>query len=173
MPVLRPAEPADVPVLARFAAESYVETFVRGFGIPYPEADLAGFLERTCSEAAFTAMLADPPTDVRLLTDLWGVAAYAVSGRAGLPHLEVSPGDGEIKRFYIRPDRQGSGLAAAALEELLRDLDPDGDRTLWLSVWEGNARAQRFYARYDFREVGRYDYPVGAWIDVDFIYRRG
>jgi diamine N-acetyltransferase len=173
MPVLAPAVPADAADLAAFAADQYVETFVRGFAIPYPPAELARFLEETCGEAAFARMIADPTADVRLLRDGQGVAAYAVSGPAGLPHPDVSASDGEIKRFYVRPDLQGAGLARAALEELLRDLDPKGRRTLWLSVWEGNHRAQRFYARYGFREVGDYPYPVGDWIDRDLIWRRG
>ena len=173
MPVLRPAIPEDVADLARFAQEMYVDTFVRGFGIAYPEADLDAFLAETCSPEAFAAMAADPAYDVRLLRDAAGVAAYAVAGPPSLPHPDVRPAHGEIKRFYLRPDQQSSGLARAALEELLRDLDPEGRRTLWLSVWEGNVRAQRFYARYGFEKAGTYDYPVGAHIDLDFIYRRG
>ena len=173
MPVLAPATAADAPDLAAFAAEQYVETFIRGFAIPYPPADLDGFLRETCGAQAFARMIGDPATDVRLRRDERGIAAYAVSGPAGLPHPDVRPGDGEIKRFYVRPDLKGSGLAPAALVELVAELDPHGRRPLWLSVWEGNLRAQRFYGRYGFGEVGAYDYPVGAWVDRDLIFRRG
>ena len=173
MPVLAPATAADARDLARFAAEQYVETFVRGFAIPYPADDLERFLDETCGVDAFARMIEDAATDVSLLRDGVGVAAYAVSGPAALPHPDVRAGDGEIKRFYVRPDLKGSGLARAALDELLLDLDPHRRRTLWLSVWEGNLRAQRFYARYGFDEVGTYPYPVGGWIDRDLIYRRG
>ena len=172
-PVLRPAEPQEAAALAAFAARSYVETFVEGFGIAYAPADLAAFLAQACSPAAFDAMIADPAQDVRVRTDAQGVAAYAVSGPVGLPHPDVRPEHGEIKRFYLRPDLQGAGLAGAALAELLRDLDPRGDRPLWLSVWEGNLRAQRFYARRGFVEVGEHAYSVGRHMDRDLIWRRG
>lgn len=171
--MLRRAAPGDAPALAAFAARSYVETFVEGFGIDYPPEDLAAYLEHACSPAAFAGMIADPALDVRLRTDGAGVAAYAVSGPAELPHPDVRPGHGEIRRLYVRPDLQGAGLAAAALDDLLRDLDPHGDRPLWLSVWEGNARAQRFYARRGFRPVGEHAYPVGRHLDRDLILRRG
>ena len=173
MPVLAPATPADAADLAAFAAEQYVETFVRGFAIPYPPADLRRFLHETCGAGAFARMIGDPATSVRLRRDAGGIAAYAVSGVAGLPHPDVRAGDGEIKRFYVRPNHKGSGLAREALDELLADLDPHRRRTLWLSVWEDNVRAQRFYARYGFEEVGEYAYPVGDWLDRDLIYRRG
>lgn len=172
-PLLRPAAQDDGPALAAFAARSYVETFVEGFGIAYAPEDLAAYLDHACSPAAFAAMIADPAADVRLRTDGEGIVAYAVSGPAALPHPDVQRWHGEIRRFYLRPDAQGAGLAGAALDELLRDLDPLGDRPVWLSVWEGNLRAQRFYARRGFREVGEHAYPVGRHLDRDLIWRRG
>ena len=173
MPVLNPAEPRDAHALARFAAKSFVDTFVHGFGVPYPPEDLQAFLAKSASPAVFAGLIADPARDVRLLRDARGIAAYAVSGPAALPHPDAAPEHAEIARFYLRGDRQGSGLAGAALGELLADLDPNGDRPVWLSVWSGNLRAQRFYARHGFRHVGECDYPVGRFIDHDFVWRRG
>ena len=172
-PLLRPAAPEMAAALSAFAAKSYVETFVEGFAIPYAPEDLAAYLDHACSPAAFAALIADPAHDVRLRTDGKGIVAYAVSGPAGLPHPDVRPTHAEIARFYVRLDAQGAGLAAAALAELLRDLDPHGDRPVWLSVWEGNLRAQRFYARHGFREVGEHGYPVGRHVDRDLVWRRG
>ncbi len=177
VPLLRPAAPADAAALAAFAAECFVETFVRGFAIPYSPADLTFFLEETSSPAAFSRMIADPATDVRLREDAAGLALYTVTAPPALPHADVRPRDAEIKRFYLRADLKGAGLAAPALEETLDRLDPGwrmgAGRPIWLSVWSGNLRAQRFYARYGFAQVGDYAFPVGAQLDHDFIFRRG
>ena len=46
-----------------------------------------------------------------------------------------------------------------------------GARALYLSVFIDNHRAQRFYARYGFEAVGRYDFMVGTHADEDIIMR--
>ena len=37
-----------------------------------------------------------------------------------------------------------------------------GARQLWLGVWERNARAIRFYAKWGFTDVGRHDFVLGT-----------
>lgn len=41
-----------------------------------------------------------------------------------------------------------------------------------MGVWSGNHKAQRFYRAYGFDKVGEYGFPVGAWTDHEFIFRR-
>ncbi|MDY6925211.1 MAG: GNAT family N-acetyltransferase, partial [Pseudomonadota bacterium] len=36
-----------------------------------------------------------------------------------------------------------------------------------------NAKAQAMYAARGFEKVGEYQYPVGDWLDDEFILRRG
>lgn len=159
--ILRPATAADTDALARFATRSYTETFLQDFPISYPPEDLELFLDETRSPRAFARYITDPAYDVRLLVDDDGIAAYTLTSAASLSHPDVRPDHGEILHFYLRRDRQGTPLAAAALAELLCALDPDGDRPIWLSVWEGNLRATRFYARHAFRKVGEHSFTVG------------
>ena len=59
------------------------------------------------------------------------------------------------------------------MDEVPAWLACDGPRPVWLGVWSGNGRAQRFYGRYGFSQVGDYDYPVGETRDHEFILRRG
>lgn len=170
--LLRPARPEDLPALSRFAAASFRETFVKGFAIPYPADDLATYLDHACSERTFARRMAEPRVHVLIAEDGGEVDGYAVAGPVELAHPDARPQDGEIHRFYARAGLQGAGWAARAWDEVLHALDPRGDRRLWLSVWSGNLRAQRFYARRGFTHAGEHDYPVGRHVDMDFIYRR-
>ena len=42
----------------------------------------------------------------------------------------------------------------------------------WIGVWSGNEKAIRLYGHYGFRPVGEYKFPVGDWLDDEFILRR-
>ena len=57
---IRPATAADIPQLSVLGGRTFVETFVDGFGIPYPPADLAAFIEEAFGEASIAANLANP-----------------------------------------------------------------------------------------------------------------
>ena len=46
-----------------------------------------------------------------------------------------------------------------------------GAEQLFLSVFVDNHRAQRFYARYGFEQVGTYAFMVGDHADEDLIMR--
>jgi ribosomal protein S18 acetylase RimI-like enzyme len=47
-----------------------------------------------------------------------------------------------------------------------------GAQTLWLGVWERNHRAQRFYAKHGFVDVGSHDFLVGKDRQTDRIMVR-
>ena len=172
-PKIRRATRADERTLAQISEETFVETFVEGFGVPYPPADLAAFVEDAHSRAAFLKMLADPAKKLWLAEAPGGRAVgYAVAGPCKLPHPDVGSADAEISRLYLRNEAQGSGLGRRLLETVLAGVDPNRTRSLWLSVWEGNDRAQAFYARYGFEVVGEWAFPVGKTLDRDLIMRR-
>ena len=97
---------------------------------------------------------------------------YAHAGPCSLPHQDVTPDCGELKRLYIRPEVQNGGVGAALMQAALHWLEAPG-RTLWIGVWSQNFGAQRFYARHGFHKAGEYEFPVGKTRDHEFILRRG
>jgi GNAT superfamily N-acetyltransferase len=171
--VIRLAEPEDAPALSSLGVETFLDTFVRGFGLAYPETDLQPFLAASYAPEAYARMIADPALRVWIAEHEGAAVAYATAGENALPHPEAQPGEGELKRLYLRREAQGSGLAVRLFEATMAWLDPAGDRRTWIGVWSGNLRAQRFYARYGFAKVGEYDYRVGNSVDHEFIFRRG
>ncbi|MCW5580679.1 MAG: GNAT family N-acetyltransferase [Luteimonas sp.] len=175
-PGIRRAVPADAETLSDLAARTFTETF----GHLYPPQDLASFLREAYAPDRQRMILSHPDYAVWLLEQdacpgegRKGVAiGHVAAGPCGLPHPDVAPGDGEIKRLYLLRGHQNGGhggrLMQAALDWLLRD----GPRTLWVGVWSGNFGAQRFYGRYGFAKAGQYLFPVGATRDLEFILRR-
>ena len=169
---LLPATPRDAADLSKFGRRSFVETFVEDLGVPYPEADLATFFDEGFTEAAFAGLIADRDAAVWIARRDGQVCAYAVGGPLSLPHPEGRARERELKRFYLARDLQGSGAATTMMSAVAPWLAPFPAARIWLGVWSGNLRAQRFYARHGFHKVGEYEYPVGATRDLEFIMRR-
>ena len=169
---IRLARPGDAELLSRLGWKTFLDTFVRGFAMPYPPEDLESFFAASYAPERFAAALADPASRAWIAEQGGEAVGFATAGPAGLPHPDVAAQDGELKRLYLREAAKGSGLAARLMDGALAWLDRDRERTLWLGVWSGNLRAQRFYARYGFETAGEYRFAVGATLDHEFIMRR-
>jgi ribosomal protein S18 acetylase RimI-like enzyme len=171
-PVIRAATTADAEVLAELSERTFLETFVTdGFRIPYPTDDLAVFLEEVYSIEVTHQRLADPRHWWEI-AEIDGIAvAFCEVGPATMPHDDCKPKHGEIRRLYVAKEAQGLGLGTALLERALARMD-ETPGPQWLSVWSGNEKAQKLYRCYGFDKVGEYGFPVGAWRDHEFIFRR-
>lgn len=171
--MLRLATPADVPALAALKLACFRETFLEGFGIPYPPADLAQFETDSYGEARVATEIADGTHATWVCADARGdLLAYAHCGPSKLPHPEVTNRSGELYQLYVRGSAQGMGLGRRLLSTSLDWLAAEYPGPQWLGVWSGNDRAQAVYAAQGFRKVGDYHFMVGAHRDAEFIFRR-
>lgn len=166
-PLIRRARADDAAVLALLGHETFAATF----GHLYPARDLAPFLAATYTPETFHRFL-DDPLQALWIAEVKGKAVgYAHAGPCALPHPEVTPSCGELKRLYVHGSAQGHGLGhdllAASLAWLTRPA-----RDLWIGVWSENIGAQRLYARHGFVKAGEYAFVVGATRDREFILRR-
>lgn len=168
-PIIRRATPADTETLSRIGAETFSETFAH----LYPPADLAAFLSYAYGPARIAADLADPARAMWVIEKEGEIVGYALAGPCDLPHEDVTPACGELKRLYVLKAHQGGGTGSCLLATVLDWLEQDGPRPLWIGVWSENLGAQRLYARMGFEKVGEYLFPVGKTQDREFILRRG
>lgn len=165
---IRRATGDDAAVLAELGTATFVETF----GHLYSPEDLQAFLDESHTVEAYAKVLANPDYALWIAERDGAAIGYAQAGRCGLPHADVQPDDGELKRLYVRAGTQGGGTGRALMDAAMAWLLRDGPRPLWISVWSENLGAQRFYARYGFAFAGEYEFVVGAQRDREFMYRR-
>ena len=168
----RRAGPADVDALKRLGCETFRETFLDGFAIPYPPDDLASFMAANYTQAAFARKLAGARQATWIAERDGTALAYANAGPCHLPHPDVRPEHIELNRLYVLRAAQGLGLGRQLLETALGWMEAQGPGPLWLGVWSGNLKAQALYARHGFSRVGEYEFPVGTWRDHEFILKR-
>lgn len=171
---IRPARSEDAAALGALGRQTFVDTFVTGFGIPYPADDLAAFLDASFSPDATTTRLKEPGAAWWVAeSDDGALLAFANAGPNTLPHPEARASHSELRRLYVGRNAQGMGLGTRLLTASLEWMEAHGDGPLWIGVWSGNAKALKLYAAHGFEIAGTYQYPVGRWRDDEFILRRG
>jgi diamine N-acetyltransferase len=161
----RDAGLGDASTLSALGRQTFVETF----GHLYTPENLAAFLTNH-NEEKWREELSDPAFAVRLGEAGGEAAAYAKLGPPSLP-FEVKGPTVELRQFYVLKPWHGSGAATDLMQWVLDEARQRGAEELYLSVFVDNHRARRFYERYGFEAVGRYDFMVGTHADEDIIMR--
>jgi len=80
--------------------------------------------------------------------EIVGVTAYCPCSGDDLPDA------GEIRVFYIHPDRQGQGLGRRMMQNVLTALRADGCKDIVLWVFKDNRNARAFYEKMGFTADG-------------------
>ena len=162
----RSAVDADAAVLAAFARDTWLATFGH---LPYPDDDLRNYLTEKYGEAVQRAEIADANVRYQLALRDEAIVGYCMMGELEMP---VDDDAGlELHRLYVDESVKGAGVAATLMDDCIAWARGRGARALYLSVWENNLRAQRFYRRYGFEHCGEWKFMVGNHADRDLIFR--
>ena len=172
---VRIAVPTDAAGLARLAAL----TFPLACTPQTPEAEKAAFIAAHLGEASFRDYLADPTHTVLVAVDeeSGDPVGYTmlVEGEPGDPDvaavLRLRP-TVELSKMYVDPARHGTGTADRLMTAALDAARGTGAAGAWLGVSEENARANGFYARHGFEQVGRKLFHLGDRWEHDFVRER-
>ncbi len=164
----RPTVTTHGGALNAMAQRCFVETFAH----LYCERDLKSFLASAYGPDGLRKDLADLRFDWRVATSGGQVVGYVKTGPLGLPAPDPLPGALELKQMYVLKDWQGAGIAAELMEWAIARVGERGAPELYLSVFDHNHRAKRFYTRYGFADVGPCTFRVGDQIDDDRMWRR-
>lgn len=148
-------------------AELAAATFRDAFGSENDDADLALHLARSYGFAQQTAELAHPAITTLLAFADGELAGYAQL-RPGLPPPCVTAARPiELWRFYVARPWQGLGVAQTLMAATVDAARQRRGAVLWLGVWERNPRAQAFYRKSGFTDVGSQVFLVGTDAQTD------
>ena len=167
--VIRRGVAGDAPMLAALGARTFIETF----GADNTPEDMATYVGHAYGVEQQRAELALPDA-IFLIAELDGTpAGYAYLRQAPPPAHITDPAPGqpglavEIARFYVDAPWQGRGIAQALMDAALGEAMRRGATTVWLGVWERNARAIRFYAKRGFHDIGVQPFKLGNDLQHD------
>jgi len=166
---IRRCEARDAEALALVGQATFLETYAG-------DLDAADILAHCRAEHA-AERYAGWLRDSRYL--LW--IAEAAAGQAPVGYAVVapsSPDDGfpaedlELKRIYVLHRLHGSGIGARLMAAAIAAAQANAAPRLLVGVYDGNARALAFYARYGFKPAGIRKFRVGANIHDDPVLAR-
>ena len=165
---IRPGESRDAESLAALAGRTFEETFADA---NHP-ADMALHLSRTYGKAQQERELAAPEMGT-LVAEQDGVLVGFAQLRSGpAPACVAGPKPIELLRFYVDRPWQGQGLAQRLMAAVVQEAVGRGAGTLWLGVWERNERAQGFYRKCGFADVGTQPFVLGTDRQTDRVMSR-
>lgn len=163
------AKPEDAEAIAMFANGSFTDTF----GHIYDPADLSAFLADWNPPERVRAQIGDAGHDIALVRgDAGAILGYVKMGPVefDLPPEQPTDDAVELHQLYVAEAAKGTGVAAALMEWGIA-WARERASILYLSVFTENHRAQAFYRRYGFYDVGRNEFRVGNHIDEDRFFR--
>jgi diamine N-acetyltransferase len=159
---------ADAALLSELGARTFSETFAADNA---PE-DLAAYVATSFNLAQQTSELEDPGSSF-LIAEVNGQAAGYAKLHDGEPEKGVEGAKPiELVRLYVSRDWLGRGVGEQLMRACIDEARQTGHETLWLGVWERNARAQAFYRKWNFRAVGEHMFQLGADLQRDILMER-
>lgn len=167
-PRVRIAAEKDAVLLAELAERTFREAFADDTS----DDDMVLHCARSYGADIQSRELADPRYTY-LIAEVEGRAAGFALVRAGpAPACVTGPSPVEIQRFYVDAPFQGTGVAQALMDSCDDEAHRRGAMTVWLGVFERNAKARRFYEKCGFRDVGEQTFLVGTDPQRDRVYAR-
>ena len=167
MYTIRTAGMDDVPLLQALGVETFTETFA-----DYNSAEnMKRYLDKSFSKEQMEKEILDPAGEFLLLMDRSITAGYARIKEGTLPGQPTLRAM-EIERIYARREYVGKKAGSTLMEACLDRARRKGYHTVWLGVWERNARAIHFYERWGFERFGEHVFWLGDDAQTDWLMKR-
>jgi len=151
---LRDATERDASTIAALAVQVFLDTYATEGVRP----DLAREAFQEYSGEAFAARLADTNRHFVLAERENALQGFAEMARSEAESPVAGLWGAELIRLYVQPRAQRSGIGRALLASAEQAAASAALAALWLTVWEGNARALAFYAHMGYVDAGATTY---------------
>ena len=78
----------------------------------------------------------------------------------------------ELSRLYAHQEYLGKGVGQNLMDACFEFATANDHDVMWLGVWEYNPRAQAFYSKNGFREVGKHTFLLGSDPQTDLLMQK-
>jgi len=148
------------------------------FGLACPpgteQHDIEAFIAEHLSETRFGEYLADADRELLLAETGGEVVGYTMlvfgePADSGIAAAVTARPTVELSKVYVLPGLHGSGASVTLLSATIEAARSRGVASVWLGVNQQNLRANRFYEKAGFAQVGVKTFRVGSELHDDFV----
>ena len=149
------------------------QSFSDAFAHLYHPAPFARFLEEAYGPGGkMERDLADPSVQWQIAATGDQTIGYAKLTPLVAPAPAPQPGAVELQQIYVLAPWHGRGVAERLIHWALVTARTGGAPEIYLTVFDHNVRAKRFYSRHGFVEVGHCTFTLGDRVDDDRVWRK-
>lgn len=153
---LRPAVPADALCLGVLGTQVYLDNYATEGVRPALARDvLAAF-----STATMQAVLRRPGTQVVVAERGAHLIGFAQISLGTAQSLVQARRPAELDRLYVQEPFTARGVGSLLIGQAESLAAAAGADVMWLSLWVHNQRAQRFYAKHHYQDLGATWYVI-------------
>lgn len=166
---IRPATPADLTALVRVARQAIHEAFSPA---KYPGNPVEAFLDEAVTYPQYAAAMQDKRTTFWLAEDGGELVGFLKLRRHAPPRRMTERNALEIVQLYLIEQSTGRGWGRQLMTFALDYALSQGQRAVWLGVWEHNLSARAFYEKMGFTPFGWHVFPFGGELQRDIWMQR-
>lgn len=165
---MKKCEINDVEILSEFAKQNFYNAFAH----MNTKEDMDAYLAEAFNKAKLSEQLCDTNFKIYFLYCDSQLAGYLKLNEAP-SQTDINDADSlEIERIYVAQEYQGNGLGQYLMDSAVRFANDSNKKYVWLSVWQKNEKAIRFYRKNGFYESGTHSFVVGDDVQTDYIMRK-
>jgi ribosomal protein S18 acetylase RimI-like enzyme len=167
---LRPATVDDAVPFTQLSFDTFWDAFA-GHPMNAPH-DLDEYMRRAFTVDQMAKELADSMAIITIAEIDGEMAGYSKVNIDAIEPGITAERPIELARLYSHQRYLGQGVGQALMTRCFEDAHSLDRDVMWLGVWEFNPRAQAFYRKHGFREVGRHVFQLGADPQTDLLMQR-
>ena len=162
---IRTAIVKDNEMLAALGRKAFFEAF----GAYSDPADMQAYLNLAFNPDTIELQLSDPEvTYVVALFNDEPVGYAKLKRNSSVPELKGLKVI-QLERIYALRDFIGKKVGKTLMQECVNISIKEGFVRLWLSVWQKNEVAIRFYEKWGFETIGFKQFVIGKEVNDDFV----
>lgn len=170
---IRQATWSDIDILTELSRRTFSDTFAA----EHDPADIRQYLEETFSTEQFEDDLLKPESIFFLAYKNPSLSHQPIGyahlvGNSSIPVVETMAKPIELVQLFVEHRELRKGHGSTLIQACLKYAVENGFETLWLKVGERNNRAQAFFNRWGFHQVGNYPLQLGLEIQNCYVLLR-
>jgi GNAT superfamily N-acetyltransferase len=167
-PIIQLAEPHDAFSLSKLAEKSFRDAFAK----LNDKENFEKYVALSFTENQIRSEILDSASTffIAKLDDVW--VGYAKLNETVPPACVNQIPSIELARLYAMQEYLGCGIGPSLMKACIDYASKKDFKSIWLSSWKKNSRANAFYTKMRFQIIGSATFALGSDIQDDYIFSK-